>query len=319
MKFAQTFLLSSLIFLCFSCSQKPAKIVNRGKNLYGKNSEFNKEKYQKISRAETRGEESKSGEIEIASGETLYSISKKYQVTLRDLIKQNDLSPPYNLKAGTKIIIPKPHYYEVKIGDTLYGISRAHNMKIDNLIEINELKEPYSVKVGDRIRISKIEEITKSNSAEKAQQNYRFNNSQKVEEQKPEGFIEKTLNKFSHFSWPLKGQIISKFGPKSGGLYNDGINIKAKEGVEIKASEEGVVAYVGNELKGYGNLVIVKHSGGWITAYAHLKNSIVKRGQKVSKGEKIGFVGATGNVTSPQLYFGLRKGRDAVNPENYLK
>jgi murein DD-endopeptidase MepM/ murein hydrolase activator NlpD len=319
MKFAQIFLLSSLVFSCFACSQKPAKIVHRGKNLYSKNSELNKEKYQKISRVETRGEESKSGETEIASGETLYSISKKYQVTLRDLIKQNDLSPPYNLKVGTKIIIPKPHYYEVKVGDTLYGISRAHNMKIDNLIEINELKEPYSVKAGDRIRISKIEEVAKSNSTEKAQQNYRLSNSQKVEEPKSEGFIEKTLDKFSHFSWPLKGQIISKFGPKSGGLYNDGINIKAKEGVEVKASEEGVVAYVGNELKGYGNLVIVKHSGGWITAYAHLGNSSAQRGQQVKKGQKIGTVGATGNVTSPQLYFGLRKGRDAVNPENYLK
>jgi murein DD-endopeptidase MepM/ murein hydrolase activator NlpD len=293
--------------------------VHRGKNLYGRNSELNKEKYQKNSRTETRNEESKSGEIEITSGETLYSISKKYQVTLRDLIKQNDLSPPYNLKSGTRIIIPKPNYYEVKVGDTLYGISRAHNMKIDNLIEINELKEPYSVKAGDKIRISKIEEIAKSNSTEKAQQNYRLSNFKKVEESKSEGFIEKTLDKFSHFSWPLRGQIISKFGPKSGGLYNDGINIKAKEDAEVKASEEGVVAYVGNELKGYGNLVIIKHSGGWITAYAHLKNSFTKRGQQVKKGQKIGTVGATGNVTSPQLYFGLRKGRDAVNPENYLK
>ena len=103
MKFAQIFLLSSLVFSCFACSQKPAKIVHRGKNLYGRNSELNKEKYQKNSRTETRNEESKSGEIEITSGETLYSISKKYQVTLRDLIKQNDLSPPYNLKSEPRI------------------------------------------------------------------------------------------------------------------------------------------------------------------------------------------------------------------------
>jgi len=319
MKFSQIFLLSSLIFLSFACSQKPAKIVNRGKNLYGKNSEFNKEKYQNISRAESKSERPKNGEVEVAAGDTLYSVSKKYQVTLRDLIKQNDLTPPYNLKAGTKIIIPKPNYYEVKVGDTLYGISRAHNMKIDNLIEINDLKEPYSVKVGDRIRIAKMEEVVKTAPAEKPQSNYRISNAAKVEEPKSEGFIEKTLDKFNHFSWPVKGRVVSKFGPKSGGLYNDGINIKAKEGSEVRASEDGVVAYVGNELKGYGNLVIVKHSGGWITAYAHLANASAKRGQEVKKGQKIGTVGATGNVTSPQLYFGLRKGRDAVNPENYLK
>jgi murein DD-endopeptidase MepM/ murein hydrolase activator NlpD len=79
------------------------------------------------------------------------------------------------------------------------------------------------------------------------------------------------------------------------------------------------VAYVGNELKGYGNLLIIKHSGGWITAYAHLSKTAVKRGQKVNKLDTIAEVGSTGNVSSPQLYFGLRKGRDAVNPENYLR
>ena len=102
------------------------------------------------------------------------------------------------------------------------------------------------------------------------------------------------------------------------GLYNDGINIKASEGQAVGASEDGIVAYVGNELKGYGNLVIIKHSGGWISAYAHLKNSLVARGQKINKGQKIGNVGNSGKVKFPQLYFGLRRGRDAVNPESYL-
>jgi murein DD-endopeptidase MepM/ murein hydrolase activator NlpD len=329
MKFVQIFLLSSLVFLLFACSQKPAKIVNRSKNLYSKNSELAKNKYKEkesskevkeVSRTNSQSEKPKSGQVEIAQGETLYSVSKKYQVTLRDLIKQNNLTPPYNLKAGTVIIIPKPNYYEVKQGDTLYGISRAHNMNISNLVEINDLKEPYSVRVGDKIRISKMEEVTKVSATEKPQSNYRLNEKpQKTEEPKSEGFIAKALDKFNHFSWPLKGQIVSRFGPKSGGLYNDGINIKAKDGADVKASEDGVVAYVGNELKGYGNLVIIKHSGGWITAYAHLKSSSTKRGQEVKKGQKIGAVGSTGNVTSPQLYFGLRKGRDAVNPENYLK
>jgi len=121
------------------------------------------------------------------------------------------------------------------------------------------------------------------------------------------------------FSWPVRGAVISKFGPKKGGLYNDGINIKAREGASVGSAEDGVVAYVGNELKGYGNLVIIKHSQGWITAYAHLKEFNVKRGQKILKSQKIGLVGSTGSVSFPQLYFGLRKGREALNPQNYLK
>ena len=111
---------------------------------------------------------------------------------------------------------------------------------------------------------------------------------------------------------------MSKFGPKPGGLYNDGINIKAKGGDNVKATEDGVVAYVGNELRGYGNLIIIKHSGGWISAYGHLDQTKIKRGIKVKKGQNIATIGSTGNVKSPQLYFGLRKGREAVNPQSYL-
>ncbi|MFM7621155.1 MAG: peptidoglycan DD-metalloendopeptidase family protein [Alphaproteobacteria bacterium] len=121
------------------------------------------------------------------------------------------------------------------------------------------------------------------------------------------------------FSWPVRGSVVSKFGPKKGGLYNDGINIKAKEGASVGSAEDGIVAYAGNELKGYGNLVIIKHSAGWITAYAHLKEINVSKGQKILKAQKIGSVGNTGSVNFAQLYFGLRKGREAVNPQHYLK
>ncbi|MFT6077470.1 MAG: murein DD-endopeptidase MepM/ murein hydrolase activator NlpD [Rickettsiales bacterium] len=128
----------------------------------------------------------------------------------------------------------------------------------------------------------------------------------------------KVVNKNNRFSWPIRGTIISKFGPKAGGLYNDGINIKAQSGSNIKSTEDGVVAYVGDELRGYGNLIIVKHAGGWISAYGHLSSTKVKRGQNVQKGQIIAKAGSTGNVKSSQLYFGLRKGREAVNPQKHL-
>ena len=138
------------------------------------------------------------------------------------------------------------------------------------------------------------------------------NNSDKIIEPK-------IPSKNNHFIFPVKGVVISKFGPKAGGLYNDGINIKAKSGENVRATEDGAVAYVGSELRGYGNLIIIKHSGGWISAYGHLDKTKVKRGSKVKKNESIATVGSTGNVHSPQLYFGLRKGREALNPENYIR
>lgn len=312
--FLKVFLSLILVFAGFSCSQKPAKIANRSKNIYSKNNSLSKAKY-----AAKPGKETlRSIQITTAASDTLLSLSKKYQVSMRDLIKQNNLTPPYEIKAGTRLTIPSPNYHEVQSGETLYAISRIYNMKINQLIEINDLKEPYSVKAGERIKISTSGNIIAENNEK--QPNYNLKTAAKTEENKSEfGVVDRVLDKMNKFSWPVRGPVVSKFGPKSGGLYNDGINIKAKEGAEVKASEDGVVAYVGNELKGYGNLVIVKHSGGWITAYAHLAKAVATRGQKVNKGQKIGMVGSTGNVSSPQLYFGLRKGRDAVNPQNYLK
>lgn len=309
-----TFLLVAIF--CFSCSQKPAAISNRSQNVYTRNSSSNNQKYRKDHAEAAREERLKNHEVVVETGDTLYSISKKHQVILRDLIKTNNLTPPYILKVGTRLTIPTPNYHEVKPGETLYAISRLYNMKVNDLVEMNDLQPPYSVKVGEKIRIAKINEQPKRIVMIK-KPGYRLNSA--GEKSKSESFVEKTLGKLNRFSWPVKGKVVSKFGPKSGGLYNDGINIKAAEGDPVKASEDGVVAYVGNELKGYGNLVIVKHASGWITAYAHLRNTVVNRGQNVAKGEKIGTVGVTGNVNSPQLYFGLRKGRDAVNPENYLK
>jgi murein DD-endopeptidase MepM/ murein hydrolase activator NlpD len=309
MRFFLKVLLSfAVIFVGFSCSQKPAQISNRSKNIYNKNNGANDTKYVQTA-AKTP---LKNNQIEVVLGDTIFGISKKIGVPLRDLIKQNNLSPPYNLKVGDRLLIPSATYHEVKQGETLYAISRTYNMKINQLIEINELKEPYSVKLGDRIKI--LEESKQSQISQNLKPI-----SKPVEPQQKATVVEKVLDKFNKFSWPLRGTIISKFGPKSGGLYNDGINIKAKEGAEVKSAEDGVVAYVGNELKGYGNLIIIKHSGGWITAYAHLSKTVVTRGAKIKKGQKIGAVGSSGNVTSPQLYFGLRKGRDAVNPLNYLK
>jgi murein DD-endopeptidase MepM/ murein hydrolase activator NlpD len=120
------------------------------------------------------------------------------------------------------------------------------------------------------------------------------------------------------FRWPVRGRVIQAFGPKPNGLQNDGINLAVPEGTPVKAAEDGVVAYAGNELKGYGNLVLVRHANGFVTAYAHAADILVKRGDTVKRGQVIAHSGQTGNVTSPQLHFEIRKGATPVDPAQYL-
>ncbi len=120
------------------------------------------------------------------------------------------------------------------------------------------------------------------------------------------------------FLWPLKGRVLSAFGAKARGLRNDGINIAAPRGTPVRAAENGVVAYAGNELRGFGNLLLIKHAGGWVSAYAHNQTLLVKRGDKVRKRQVIAKVGSSGNVSGPQLHFELRRGRRAVDPRKHL-
>lgn len=122
----------------------------------------------------------------------------------------------------------------------------------------------------------------------------------------------------SKFRWPVKGRVISNYGAKPSGGRNDGINIAVPEGTSVKAAENGVVAYAGNELKGYGNLVLIRHSNNWVTAYAHNKELFVRRGDTIKRGQIIAKAGKTGSVKTPQLHFEIRKGAQAVDPTQYL-
>lgn len=121
------------------------------------------------------------------------------------------------------------------------------------------------------------------------------------------------------FIWPVQGTVISGFGASQNGARNDGINIAVEAGTDIRASDEGTVAYAGNELAGYGNLLLIKHSNGYVTAYAHNSRLLVKRGETVAQGQVIAKAGATGDVDRPQLHFEIRRGDKAVNPKIYLQ
>jgi murein DD-endopeptidase MepM/ murein hydrolase activator NlpD len=119
------------------------------------------------------------------------------------------------------------------------------------------------------------------------------------------------------FRWPVRGRILSAFGAHNG-QQNDGIDLSVPEGTSVKAADDGVVAYAGNELKGYGNLVLVRHQNGFVTAYAHASELMVKRGDQVKRGQIIARSGQTGNVNAPQLHFEIRKGKVPVDPMQFL-
>ena len=117
------------------------------------------------------------------------------------------------------------------------------------------------------------------------------------------------------FRWPARGRVIAGFSGRGG---NEGINIAVPEGTPVKAAESGTVAYAGSELKGYGNLVLIRHANGYVSAYAHNGELKVKRGDTVKRGQVVASSGQTGNVSSPQLHFELRKGSAPVDPTPYL-
>ena len=120
------------------------------------------------------------------------------------------------------------------------------------------------------------------------------------------------------FRWPLAGRLVSDFGSSSTGERNDGINISAQQGQPVRASASGTVSYCGNELKGYGNLVLIRHDDGYITAYAHVASFIVNRDDHVLAGQVIAYAGATGDVATPQLHFEIRQGVHAIDPKSVL-
>lgn len=235
--------------------------------------------------------------VTIGRGDTVYAISRRYGVTVREVISSNNLRPPYLLKPGQSLNIPQGSSYTVKRGDTVYGVSRANGIMMNDLVRINNLRQPYALAVGQTLKIP-------GRSGTPATQ---------VAIAPPPQITGKG------FMWPVRGSVISGYGPKQAGYHNDGVNIRAPHGATVHASESGVVVHASNKLQGYGNLILIKHQNGWVTAYAHNDKILVSKGQQVVRGQVVAEVGSTGRVDSPQLHFEMRKGSRAVNPTLYLK
>ena len=196
----------------------------------------------------------------------------------------------------------------------MYSISRKFKSDIFSLSSLNRLNNVNQIKVNQKILIpdnfSKV--IEKKINKKKKRLSYQ----KKMLLKKI--ITKKKFKKNSNFIWPVKGKILNQFGSQAPGFFNDGINISSKPGTIVKASLDGEIVYSGNEIPGYGNLILIKHSQNWITAYAHLDKIIKLKGKMVKKGETIGLVGNTGNVKEVQLHFEIRKGKEAVNPLKHL-
>jgi murein DD-endopeptidase MepM/ murein hydrolase activator NlpD len=261
------------------------------------------------------------GSYSVAADETLYAIARRSGVDLRDLIAANDLRPPYRLQRVQRLKIPAVRYHRVVAGETLYSISRRHRVSLYALARRNHVAPPYKIRPGQRLSLPSSEtRIAKSASPQEVTAVPRpAGKARKPKFTRRNPVTTKLPARASgRFAWPVQGRVISRFGVKANGLHNDGINIAVKPGAPVRAADNGVVVYAGNELRGFGNLLLLRHKGGWLTAYGHNQTLVVRVGDVVRKGQRIARAGSTGNTNRPQLHFEIRKGRRAVNPARYL-
>lgn len=270
------------------------------------------------------------GTVTVRPGDTVYALARRHGVTVRSLIDGNQIAPPFVLHAGEQIVLPRAIFHSVDRGETLYGISRQYDVDTFTLARANELSAPFHLVQGQKLRIptdkTRRTAIAMADSKKIALNDARppATDTAASVDAANWGANDGTLARgpiptspprsAQSFAWPLSGRVISAFGPKEGGRHNDGINIAARRGEIVRAAENGIVIYAGNELKGFGNLLLVRHADRWITAYAHNEKLIVRRGDWVRRGQTIARAGSSGGVDNPQLHFEIRRGTQAVDP-----
>ena len=225
----------------------------------------------------------------VATGDTLSKIAHRYHKSVNEIAKANNVQPTATLNVGDRLTIPGAQASPAKASAPMAGAQAAPAKPVASAApkQAEPVQNANVVAPTDQLdkEVAKLAEGT--------------------------GAVPK-------FRWPANGRVIAGYGPTTNGQQNDGINIALPENTPVKAAEDGVVAYAGNELKGYGNLVLVRHPNGYVTAYAHTKELLVKRGDQVKRGQVIARSGQTGNVNAPQLHFEIRKGASPLDPTRFL-
>jgi murein DD-endopeptidase MepM/ murein hydrolase activator NlpD len=252
----------------------------------------------------------------VRQGDSLYAIARQNGVKLADIERYNGISDSRKVKPGTVLKLPG-HGAAAPVADasaaTIAAPSASGSAPTPGAVQLGEVtnsppqtsssQQPTLLNGSNGDRVAKAETPGSANDAvapTKAQ------NSGSVADS-------------GRLRWPVAGKVISSFGPRPDGTHNDGVNLAAPMGTDVHAAETGVVAYAGDELKGYGNLVLVRHDNGWVTAYAHADEILVKRGDRIKRGQVIAKAGRTGQVDQPQVHFELRQGQKPVDPTPFME
>lgn len=257
-------------------------------------------------------------EHRVGATDTLSALSRMYNVSLSQMVKTNNLQPPYLLKTGQVLRIPSSVYHQQEVAQTIFAppavapvASRTAPVMAEKLaspvmprMSQEPVAPPQPTSTAGTQVAAVPPQLVAPYVAPKALPT-------------PQTTVLPSTR--PDFNWPLRGKVISSYGAKNGGLFNDGINIAAPKNTPVMAAADGVVAYVGNDLSSYGNLVLIRHGGGMVTAYAHLNNATVKKDMTVRKGQSIGTIGSTGTVTNTQLHFEIRQGTQTFDPIQYLR
>src|ERR1700721_3016839 len=231
-------------------------------------------------------------------GDTLMSIARRNHIPVAELAKANNLEPSTKLKLGMKLTVP--------------GAKTAAVAPVAQPLAVAAV-QPAAAPLPPTTKMAAA--AGPPQTAHLAQATGKIAGAPAAE---TPGKDSEATGALPTFRWPVRGKVITAYGAKANGKSNDGINLAVPEGTPVKAAEEGVVAYSGNELKGYGNLVLVRHSNGYVTAYAHASELLVKRGDTIKRGQVIAKSGQSGEVGSPQLHFEIRKGSSPVDPLQFL-
>jgi murein DD-endopeptidase MepM/ murein hydrolase activator NlpD len=254
-------------------------------------------------------------EIEVQRGETLSGIAHAHHIPMRLLAEANQLTPPYHVQAGQTLIIPLAGQPAMQPGQVSPAPRLSATSEPTSIPTSRQAVVPYQTTAPAEQTPPVPAAPTPVVSSPAPP------DSGKTVAAVPAAKTERPAVSAQNggiFLWPVHGRVLAGYGSGPDGTHNDGINIAAPRGAPVEAVDAGVVAYAGNELRGYGNLLLVKHPNGWISAYAHCDQVLVKRGDKVSRGQVIARVGSTGNVSEPQLHFELRRGNRAVDPREFL-
>lgn len=275
----------------------------------------------------------------VQPGDTLSAVVRKTGAGADVIAHENDLKPPFVLRPGQKLKIPAGRFHTVKKGQSGIAIARAYGVEWARIVELNHLEEPYTLREGQRLKLPDVKEVAHMTLEQRAAA-FRIDLTDlatgsepalaptaKPAEPSPSPtrqlapttpVAEPAIAFSGRFDWPVEGRIVRPYGPMDNGGRNDGIAIAAPRGTAIAAAADGVVMWVG-EHPAFGNVVLVKHGGGWVTIYGNADRLLVKRGQAVKAGQWIARLGATGNTADrPQLFFEVLQGRKPVNPTRLL-